>query len=673
MQPKFKNFTLYVLMLIVILAVFSHFYSEKKVKKLHYSNFISMVKKGQVITVKVRHLDIEFQDTKNQTFTTTAPQALNPPYLDLVMDKVRTVEFVEPEEWPTWVQLLFNLAPWVIIIGLWFYFISKMQTGAPRGMSFGRSKAKMFNETKEKTTFNNVAGCDEAKEELAEVIDFLKYPGKYKKTGARVPRGVLMMGPPGTGKTLLARAVAGEANVPFFHISGSDFVEMFVGVGASRVRDLFEQGKKSSPCLIFIDEIDAVGRQRGQGISGGNDEREQTLNQLLVEMDGFEGDTGIMVIAATNRPDILDKALLRPGRFDRQVTIELPDIKGREGIIKVHLNNILVEKEIDVSTLAKATPGFSGADLANMVNEAALLAARYNHEKVTLAHFEEARDKVMMGPERRSKVMSEKEIKTTAFHEAGHALISLLVPNAMEIHKATIIPRGRALGMVSYLPKEESMTREEFLDNICSTLGGRCAEELIFGTLTPGASNDIQQATFFSRSMVTKWGMSEKLGAINYSENTENFFGIKSYSEETAREIDTEIHNIVGTQMKRASKLLEDNRDTLDRIAQSLISHETLTLDDLNKLVAGVEIGPPRRSALREPPPVEEGGDSLEDSDDEASQGGQDSATGEPETRASLTEVARNEVADQNIQSASEIKLDPQAADPSTGAEKEED
>jgi len=586
-------------MLIVILAIFSHFYSEKKVKNLHYSNFITMVKRGEVISVKVKHLEIEFVDKKNQSFTTIAPQSVNPPYLDLVMENVKHVEFVPLEDWPAWVQILFNLAPWVIIIGLWFYFISKMQSGAPRGMSFGRSRAKIFNETKEKTTFSDVAGCDEAKEELAEVIDFLKYPNKYKKTGARVPRGVLMMGPPGTGKTLLARAVAGEANVPFFHISGSDFVEMFVGVGASRVRDLFEQGKKSAPCLIFIDEIDAVGRQRGQGISGGNDEREQTLNQLLVEMDGFEGDTGIMIIAATNRPDILDKALLRPGRFDRQVTIDLPDIKGREGILKVHMANVPIGKEINVEKLAKATPGFSGADLANMVNEAALLAARYNHTHCGMEHFEEARDKVMMGPERRSKVMSEKEIRNTAFHEAGHALIALLVPNAMEIHKATIIPRGQALGMVSHLAKEESSTREEFIDEICVLLGGRCAEELVFQTCTPGAYNDIQQATIKARNMVTKFGMNEKLGPINYSENTDRYFGIKSYSEETAREIDKEIHTLIEGQLGRARKLLGDHRSELDRIANALISHETLSLDDLKKLLEGQEIGPPKPNLLK--------------------------------------------------------------------------
>lgn len=599
MHQKFKNFTLYILMLIVILTIFSHFYSEKKVKTIHYSHFISMVKKGEVGSVKVKHLEIEFIDKKEQRFTTIAPQAVNPPYLDLVMEKVALVEFVPLEDWPAWVQILFNLAPWVIIIGLWFYFISKMQSGAPRGMSFGRSRAKVFNETKEKTTFNDVAGCDEAKEELAEVIDFLKYPNKYKKTGAKVPRGVLMMGPPGTGKTLLARAVAGEANVPFFHISGSDFVEMFVGVGASRVRDLFEQGKKSAPCLIFIDEIDAVGRQRGQGISGGNDEREQTLNQLLVEMDGFEGDTGIMIIAATNRPDILDKALLRPGRFDRQVTIDLPDIKGREGILKVHMANVPVGDEIDIEKLAKATPGFSGADLANMVNEAALLAARYNHTHCVMGHFEEARDKVIMGPERRSKVMSEKEVRNTAFHEAGHALIALLVPNAMEIHKATIIPRGQALGMVSHLAKEESSTREEFIDEICVLLGGRCAEELVFNTCTPGAYNDIQQATSKARNMITKFGMNEKLGPVNYSENTDHYFGIKSYSEETAREIDREIFSLIEGQLGRARKLLGDHRPELDRIANALISHETLSLEDLQKLVDGEEIGPPRPNLLK--------------------------------------------------------------------------
>lgn len=594
MQPKFKNFTLYILMAIVILAVFSHYTNESDVRPVPYSNFVKMVKDDVVINVKVKHTEIEFEDKRNQNFRTHAPSALTPPYLELLLSKPKISVTFEPlEDWPGWVQILFNLLPWVIIIGLWFYFISKMQSGAPRGMSFGRSKAKMFTESKERTTFKDVAGCDEAKEELAEVIDFLKYPKKYKKTGARVPRGVLMMGPPGTGKTLLARAVAGEANVPFFHISGSDFVEMFVGVGASRVRDLFEQGKKSAPCLIFIDEIDAVGRQRGQGISGGNDEREQTLNQLLVEMDGFEGDTGIMIIAATNRADILDKALLRPGRFDRQVTIDLPDVRGREGILSVHIKKIpIIDDTIDVAKLAKATPGFSGADLANMVNEAALLAARFNDEKVTLGHFEEARDKVLMGPERRSKAMSEKEIRNTAYHEAGHALCSLLVENGGTIHKATIIPRGRALGMVSYLEKEEERVREEWVDEICSTLGGRAAEEIVFGTYTAGATSDIQQATRLAKYMVTKWGMSEKLGPVNYGES--GYYGIKSYSEQTAREIDEEIQHLIDEQLHRAKKIIAENREALNRIAESLITHETLSEEELRKLVEGVEIGPPK-------------------------------------------------------------------------------
>ena len=617
MQPRFKNFTLYILMAIVILAIFSHFTSENDVHELPYSSFIEMVERGKVISVTVKHINIEFESTKNENYRTVAPQSMTPPYLELLLknkDSVK-VTFLPLEDWPGWLQILFNLAPWVIIIGLWFYFISKMQSGSPRGMSFGRSRVKMFTETKEKVTFKNVAGCDEAKEELAEVIDFLKYPKKYKKTGARVPRGVLMMGPPGTGKTLLARAVAGEANVPFFHISGSDFVEMFVGVGASRVRDLFEQGKKSAPCLIFIDEIDAVGRQRGQGISGGNDEREQTLNQLLVEMDGFEGDTGIMIIAATNRPDILDQALLRPGRFDRQVTIDLPDIKGREGILQVHMKNIPIIESIDVERLAKATPGFSGADLANMVNEAALLAARFNDEKVQLHHLEEARDKVIMGPERRSKVLSDNEVRNTAYHEAGHALVSLLVPKGMEIHKATIIPRGRALGMVSYLPKEDMKTREEIIDDICVALGGRCAEEVVFGTYTPGATNDIQKATHFARAMVTKWGMSEKLGTINYSENTDNFFGIKSYSESTARDIDDEIHSIISSQLARAKKLLTDNREILNRIAEALITHETLTVDELKSLQAGEEIGPPQPKKRWQAEALNDDTDASEDED----------------------------------------------------------
>ncbi|MCJ8345045.1 ATP-dependent zinc metalloprotease FtsH, partial [bacterium] len=413
-------------MAIIILTLFAGVSGQKTTESRPYSSFIKLVNSGKVLRVKVRNLTIKYEDKKNEEFVTTAPHSINPPYLELLIEKGVNVEFQAQEEWPEWFKIILNLAPWILFIGLWFYFINKMQGGSPRGMSFGKSKVKVFNESKVKTTFEDVAGCDEAKEELAEIIEFLKYPKKFQKLGARVPRGVLMMGPPGTGKTLLARAVAGEANVPFFHISGSDFVEMFVGVGASRVRDLFEQGRKSSPCLIFIDEIDAVGRQRGQGMSGGNDEREQTLNQLLVEMDGFDGDTGIMVIAATNRADILDQALLRPGRFDRQVTIDLPDIKGRKGILAVHVKNIPLDDSIDLEILAKATPGFSGADLANLVNEAALLAARVEDTTICMRHLEEARDKVMMGPERRSKVMPDKEIQNTAYHEAGHALISYL-------------------------------------------------------------------------------------------------------------------------------------------------------------------------------------------------------------------------------------------------------
>jgi cell division protease FtsH len=581
--------------------MFSHFYQDNNVTKVAYSDFISMVREGAIARVKINQFNISFEDRKDRNFETVAPQALTPPYLDLLLEHDDiSVQFAPMEEWPKWLTFLLNLAPWILFIGLWFYFINKMQGSAPRGMSFGRSRAKMFTETKEKITFNNVAGCDEAKEELSEIIQFLKFPKKFRKTGARVPRGVLMMGPPGTGKTLLARAVAGEANVPFFHISGSDFVEMFVGVGASRVRDLFEQGRKSAPCLIFVDEIDAVGRQRGQGISGGNDEREQTLNQLLVEMDGFDNDTGIMLIAATNRPDILDKALLRPGRFDRQVVIDLPDIKGREAILKVHMKDKPVEDNVPVDVLAKATPGFSGADLANMVNEAALFAAKEDREVITLIDFEEAKDKVLMGPERRSKLMTDKELKNTAYHEAGHALVNLMVPNGNEIHKATIIPRGRALGMVSFLDKEENHTREELIDNICVSMGGRCAEEIIFNTCTPGAYQDILSATHTARAMVTKFGMSEKLGVIHYAENTENFFGIKSYSEHTAREIDEEITRIVKEQYDRAKSILTENRDKLEKIAETLISHETLTLEELLLLIDGKEIGPPKKKLLQD-------------------------------------------------------------------------
>ncbi|MCO4781307.1 MAG: ATP-dependent zinc metalloprotease FtsH [Candidatus Cloacimonetes bacterium] len=586
-------------MAIIILTLFAGVSSQKDTEVRPYSSFIKLVKSEKVLRVTVRNLTIKYEDKKNEEFVTTAPHSINPPYLDLLIEKGVNVEFQAQEEWPEWFKIILNLAPWILFIGLWFYFINKMQGGSPRGMSFGKSKVKVFNESKVKTTFEDVAGCDEAKEELSEVIEFLKYPKKFLKMGARVPRGVLMMGPPGTGKTLLARAVAGEANVPFFHISGSDFVEMFVGVGASRVRDLFEQGRKSSPCLIFIDEIDAVGRQRGNGMSGGNDEREQTLNQLLVEMDGFDGDTGIMVIAATNRADILDQALLRPGRFDRQVTIDLPDIKGREGILGVHVKNVPMDDSINLEVLAKATPGFSGADLANMVNEAALLAARVEDATICMRHLEEARDKVMMGPERRSKVMPDKEIKNTAYHEAGHALISLLVPNSMEIHKATIIPRGRALGMVSYLPKEEMKTKEELIDDICVSMGGRIAEEIQFGTYTPGASSDIQHATSVAKAMITKWGMSKNLGTVLYTESNE-YWG-KSYSETTAREIDQEVKEMITQQLKRAKELIESNMTAFVAIAEALLKYETLTKDELKQLVAGEELVNATKIALIKP------------------------------------------------------------------------
>ncbi len=568
-------------------------YSERK-SEVPYSSFIEMVEKGQVARVTVSNFRISFEDKKEKSYITNSPRSLTPPYLDLLVEKDITVDFKPADEIPKWLEIVFQVLPWLLILGVFFVVMNKMQGGSPRGMSFGRSRAKMFSEGKERITFKDVAGCDEAKEELAEIIDFLKHPKKFKKTGARVPRGVLMMGPPGTGKTLMARAVAGEANVPFFHMSGSDFVEMFVGVGASRVRDLFEQGKKAAPCLIFIDEIDAVGRQRGQGVSGGNDEREQTLNQLLVEMDGFDNDTGIMVIAATNRADILDQALLRPGRFDRQVTIDLPDISGREAILSVHLNKVPSAEDVNAAMLARATPGFSGADLANMINEAALIAARENCEQVFMHHFEEARDKVMMGPARKSKVMSEKEIRNTAYHEAGHALVGMLVPNGPDIHKATIIPRGRALGFVAQLPREESKIKEELIDEICMTLGGRSAEIVAFNTYTPGAMGDIQQATWLARAMVKRWGMSDKLGMVCFTENDSGFFGVKSYSDETARLIDEEIQHIITTQFERAKQIIRDNREAFVRIAETLITHETLNAEELRLLIDGKEIGPPK-------------------------------------------------------------------------------
>ena len=517
--------------------------------------------------------------------------------------KAKNIVYTFDKESNEWMNILLGFLPWIIIIAVWIIIMRRMQGGGggTRGIfSFGKSKAKLIPQSAQKITFRDVAGADEAKLELHEIIEFLKEPTKFQKLGGKIPRGVLLLGPPGTGKTLLARAVAGEAGVPFFSISGADFVEMFVGVGASRVRDLFDQGKKNAPCIIFIDEIDAVGRHRGAGLGGGHDEREQTLNQLLVEMDGFEQNSGVIIIAATNRPDVLDPALLRPGRFDRQVVVDRPDVKGREGILKVHTRNIPLSESVNLEVLAKGTPGLAGAELANLVNEAALLAARKNKKKVEMIDFEEAKDKVMMGMERKSMIISEEEKKTTAYHEIGHVLVARMLPEADPVHKVTIIPRGRALGVTSYLPIDEKHTySKEYLEAIITyALGGRAAEKIIFNHFTTGAGNDIEKATNIARKMVCEWGMSDKLGPLSYGAKEEEIFlgreiqRHRDYSERTAIEIDDEVRRIVNTSMERAEQILTSNIDLLHRLSKELLEREILDSEEIDKLMRGEELPP---------------------------------------------------------------------------------
>ncbi|KTC20583.1 ATP-dependent metalloprotease [Pseudomonas marginalis ICMP 9505] len=596
-----KNLILWLIIAAVLVTVMNNFSSPNEPQTLNYSDFIQQVKDGKVERVAVDGFVITGKRNDGDSFKTIRPNIPDNGLIGDLVDNHVVVEGKQPERQSIWTQLLVASFPILVIIAVFMFFMRQMQGGAGgKGgpMSFGKSKARLLSEDQVKTTLADVAGCDEAKEEVGELVEFLRDPGKFQRLGGRIPRGVLMVGPPGTGKTLLAKAIAGEAKVPFFTISGSDFVEMFVGVGASRVRDMFEQAKKHAPCIIFIDEIDAVGRHRGAGMGGGHDEREQTLNQLLVEMDGFEMNDGIIVIAATNRPDVLDPALLRPGRFDRQVVVGLPDIRGREQILKVHMRKVPMGDDVAPAVIARGTPGFSGADLANLVNEASLFAARTGKRIVEMKEFELAKDKIMMGAERKSMVMSEKEKQNTAYHEAGHAIVGRVVPEHDPVYKVSIIPRGRALGVTMFLPEEDrySLSKRALISQICSLYGGRIAEEMTLGFdgVTTGASNDIMRASQIARNMVTKWGLSEKLGPLMYAEEEgEVFLGrggggqSASFSGETAKLIDSEVRSIIDQCYGTAKQILTDNRDKLDAMADALMKYETIDADQIDDIMAG--------------------------------------------------------------------------------------
>ena len=602
MSDIIKNLVIWTVIAVVIMSLFSGISGRNNAANEYtYSEFMQQVQTGQVDEVTISGIEIAGTLKSGQSFITYSPETDNSALVGELLNSKVKISGQAPEKQSFLAQIFIHWFPFLLLIGVWIFFMRQMQGGAGGGrgaMSFGKSKAKLMNEDQVKVTFKDVAGVEEAKEEVKELVDFLKDPGKFQNLGGQIPRGVLMNGSPGTGKTLLARAIAGEAKVPFFTISGSDFVEMFVGVGASRVRDMFEQAKKHAPCIIFIDEIDAVGRHRGAGVGGGHDEREQTLNQLLVEMDGFEGNEGVIVIAATNRPDVLDPALLRPGRFDRQVTVPLPDIRGREQILKVHMKKTPISNDVKPKLLARGTPGFSGADLANLVNEAALFAARASKKIVDMSDFEKAKDKILMGGERKSMVMNDDERKLTAYHEAGHAIVGRLVPDHDPVYKVSIIPRGRALGVTMFLPEEDrySNSRQRINSMIAALFGGRVAEEEIFGdeAVTTGASNDIERATALARSMVTKWGLSNKMGPLAYAEEeNEVFLGKssgqqqKSVSDETARTIDTEIRKIIDTQYSRATKLIKDNMDKMHLMADALMKYETIDSGQIDEIMDG--------------------------------------------------------------------------------------
>lgn len=603
-----KNLILWMIIAGVLLTVFNNINQETREDNINYSEFIREVRSGRVTAVELSGINITGIRTDNTQFRTVMPLIGDDQLMDDLFNNNVEIIASEPEQQSIWTQLLVASFPILIIIALFFFFMRQMQGGGAGGkggpMSFGKSKAKLLGEDQIKVTFADVAGVDEAKEDVQELVEFLREPDKFQRLGGRIPRGVLMVGQPGTGKTLLAKAIAGEAKVPFFSISGSDFVEMFVGVGASRVRDMFDQAKKQSPCIIFIDEIDAVGRHRGAGLGGGHDEREQTLNQLLVEMDGFEGNDGVIVMAATNRPDVLDPALLRPGRFDRQVVVGLPDIRGREQILKVHMRKVPIADGVKAGVIARGTPGFSGADLANLVNEAALFAARASRRLVSMEEFEKAKDKIMMGAERKSMVMSEKERLNTAYHESGHAIVGRLVPDHDPVYKVSIIPRGRALGITMFLPEEDrySLSKQAILSQICSLYGGRIAEEMTLGKegVTTGASNDIQRATEMARNMVTKWGLSEELGPLQYTEDEgEVFLGrsaggqTKTVSSDTAKAIDREVRKIIDECYATATDILESNRDKLELMKDALMEYETIDVEQINDIMDGKKPRPP--------------------------------------------------------------------------------
>lgn len=659
MSDMAKNLILWLVIAVVLMSVFQSFGpGDSNGKTVDYTTFVQEVGQGQIQEAKFNNSEITFTRNGGNSHYVTYMPVYDQKLLDDLINQNVKVQGTPPEKQSLLGTIFISWFPMILLIGVWIFFMRQMQGGGGKGaMSFGKSKARMMSEEQIKTTFTDVAGCDEAKEDVKELVDYLRDPSRFQKLGGKIPTGVLMVGPPGTGKTLLAKAIAGEAKVPFFTISGSDFVEMFVGVGASRVRDMFEQAKKSSPCIIFIDEIDAVGRQRGAGVGGGHDEREQTLNQMLVEMDGFEGNEGIIVIAATNRPDVLDPALLRPGRFDRQVVVGLPDVRGREQILKVHMRKVPLGNDVEPSLIARGTPGFSGADLANLVNEAALFAARGNKRNVSMVEFELAKDKIMMGAERRSMVMSEETKASTAYHEAGHAIVGRMVPEHDPVYKVSIIPRGRALGVTMYLPEQDrvSMSKQHLESMVSSLYGGRLAEEIIYGVekVSTGASNDIERATDIARKMVTQWGFSEKLGPMLYSEEEgEVFLGrsanqSKHMSDDTAKLIDDETRKIIDKNYERARQILVDNMDILHSMKEALMKYETIDAGQIDDLMA-------RKEDIREPAGWS---DRLEKAS-EADEANAESDTTEKSDASESTDNQSDEANEQDTDSSSDSKAD---------------